>query len=83
MAGLFVTYWARGVYVGAVAERTPEDIVRALTPFGDVTLLVLNDTALAATLASNPVFTKIDLASPAVHAFGVAGAGCPGARTQR
>lgn len=82
-SGLFVTYWARGVYVGQVAERTPEDIARALSPFGGVTLLVADDPALAATLASSAMFTRIELASPVVRAFGVAGGGCPAARTPR
>jgi hypothetical protein len=81
--GLYVTYWSRGVFLGEVAERTPEAITRALAPFGNVTLIVAYDPNLAERLLSNPTFTRIDLGNAAVQAFGVAGGGCPTAHAAR
>jgi hypothetical protein len=71
------------VFLGEVVERTPETIAGALAPFGSPTLIVANDAALAEKLLASPAFTRIDLGNPAVVAFGVGGAGCPGARSQR
>jgi hypothetical protein len=78
--GLYVTYWARGVYLGELTGRTPEDIARELAPFGAVTVLVFHDTRLAAALSANPVFTRLELDNRVVKAFGLGGGACPAAR---
>jgi hypothetical protein len=78
--GLYITYWARGVFLGELTGRTPEEVARELAPFGDVTVLIRKDDPLASALSWSPMFAGLDLDSAVFQAFGLKGGGCPRAR---
>ena len=76
MSGLYVTFWARGVYLGELDGKTAEAVAEELRPFGPATVLVPRDHGLTRALASDATFTPLKLDSPAFQAFGFAGGGC-------